>query len=126
MGSFWKAACAYAARVPDSANAFLRHPFTEKADDGLVVKLLIQRSDAGWKGQAIRKLGNDSWVSSDVIGYLDSLDLPETRKALEEFTGKMRKKQRKPSDPAMDGGLYALRDIEGLRTRKRMAELPIR
>ena len=125
-GSFWKAACAYAARLPNSAEALLGHPFTPKANAGLIVKLLLQRSDAGWKDEAIKKLNKGEWVSSEVVEYLDSLDLPETKAALEQFTDKIRKKKKGSRNGGMDGELSTLQKIEGLRVRKRMAELPIR
>lgn len=124
--SFWKAACAYAARMPDSGKAFIRHPFIGKADDSLVVKLLTQQSDASWKDAALRKLKEDEWVSSEVIQYLGSLDLPETNTALEQTATGIRNAKNSRRSPGMDGKLSTLRQIDEIRIRKRLEKLPIR
>lgn len=124
--SFWKAACAYAARVPGSGGAFIHHKFTEKADDSLVVKLLIQQSDASWKEAAIRKLKQGEWVSSQVIQYLGSLDLPETNAALELVATDIRSAKRGSRSSGMDGNLSTLRHIDESRVGKRLEKLPIR
>ncbi len=127
--SFWKAACTYAARLPDTAGALLRHPFAAQAGDDLIVKLLVQRSDASWKDDAIKKLNEDEWGSSGVIDYLAALDLPETNAALEAFAKQVRNqavgpKTKKSGMP--DGKLSALQDIDDARVKARLRALPIR
>lgn len=122
--SFWKAACAYAARVPDSGEAFLGHPFLPKADDSLVVKLLAARSDASWMDGAIKKLEGEEWVSSEVIEYLASLARPEASQALHGVAERIRMTA-KPTEGGCqpDGRLSTLRQIEGHVLESRLAEL---
>ena len=125
--SFWKAACAYAARLPDSTDAFTHHPFTAKADNGLVFKMLTQRSDASWRDDAIAKLNKDDWISSELISYLVLLDLPETKSALETFATRIRNQADDPKKTLThDGKLSALQDIDSARVKARLRALPIR
>lgn len=124
--TFWKVACTYAARLPDSSEAFIKHPGTAKTDTHLVVELLMQRSDGGWKGVAIGKLNGDEWVSSDIIRYLDFLDLPETRAALEKFADKARVAKKRSRGSLEQMELYSLQVIDDLRLKRGMREFPIR
>lgn len=125
--SFWKAACAYAARLPDSADAFTRHPFTAQADDGLIFKMLSQRSDASWRDDAIAKLNKDEWVSSELIDYLVSLDQLETKAALETFATRIRNQVGDSTRTGMpDGRLSALQKIEDSRVKALLRAIPIR
>ncbi len=125
--SFWKAACAYAARLPESNQPFIRHPFTEKSDDAMIVKLLVQRSDPSWKDVAIKKLNEDDWVSSDVIEYLASLALPETEAALDAAAKRLRNPKSDPKkDGRRDGKLSTLQSIDRARVHTRLTNLPIR
>ena len=121
---FWKVACAYAARMPGSGEAFIRHPFLPNVSDALVVGLLTVRSDASWMDEAIKKLEHDELVTSDVIGYLASLDRPEAVKALETAAAGFRKE--KFPIGQYDPKIYALRDIESGRVQARLTKLPIR
>lgn len=120
--SFWKAACAYAADMKNSRDDFVRHPVTAKADDSLIVKLLLQKSDPSWKDIAIKKLFEAEYLSSEVITYLVHLDLPETRKALDEFAKKVRNENGKKEN----GRLYTLENLDSTRISEGMQKLPIR
>ena len=124
--SFGKAVCAYAARLPDSSEAFLEHPLTSKTDPDLLVKLLIQRSDAGWKEEAIRKLNEDEWVSSSIVKYLHGLDLPEARKALGDFVNKTCSEKDEKRLAGKDGTLSTLQEIERLWVGDGLRGIPVR
>ncbi len=124
--SFGEAVCAYAARSPDSSEAFLEHPLTSKTDPDLLVKLLIQRSDAGWTEEAIRKLNEDKWVSSSIVKYLYGLDLPEARKALGDFVNKVRSGKAQGRRAGLNGNLSTLQDIENLQVEDRLREIPLK
>lgn len=119
--SFWKAACEYAARLPNSVDAFTGHPFAAQADDGLIFKMLSQRSDASWRDDSIQKLKGEDWVSSELIDYLISLNQPETRSALDTFATQIRNQTGNP-----DGKLSALRRIEDSRVKALFRAVPIR
>jgi hypothetical protein len=119
--SFWKAACAYASGMENSRDAFIQHPVTSRADDSLIVKLLLQKSDPSWKDTAIKKLLEDEYISGEVIEYLAHFDLPETRKVLDDFA----KKARSDDENNGRGQLYALDDLEKAKIRKGMQKLPI-
>ncbi|MGL5017230.1 MAG: hypothetical protein ACRDBP_03785, partial [Luteolibacter sp.] len=119
--SFWKAACEYAAHLPNSADAFTRHPFAAQADDGLIFKMLTQRSDISWRDDAIEKLNKDDWVSSELIDYLLSLDQPETKSALEAFATQIRNQT-----GTLDGKLSILRKIEDSQVKGLLRAIPIR
>jgi len=120
--SFWKATCAYAAGMENSTDAFVRHPVTSKSDDSLIGKLLLQKSDPSWKDTAIRKLNENEYLATEVIDYLVHLDLPETRKALDDFARKVRN----GTIVGENGVLYKLEEIESGRVREGLRKLPIR
>ncbi len=120
--TFWKAACAYAAGTEDSQSAFVSHPVTSRGDDSLVVKLFLQKSDPSWKDTAIKKLGDDEYISMEVVQYLASLDLPETRKALDDFA----RKTRNSTNDRDNVKLYTLQDLDQVRVNAGLSKIPIR
>lgn len=88
--------------------------------------IYYQRSDAGWKDVAIRRLHGDQWVSSEIVSYLDSLGLPETRAALDRFADGARVAKKGLRGVEADGELYTLRKIEELRVGERLGGVPVR
>lgn len=63
-----------------------------------------------WKDTAIRKLNENEYLAAEVIDYLVHFDLPETRKALDDFARNVRN----GTIVGEDGVLYKLEQIAAL------------
>lgn len=124
--SFLRAACAYAAKIPESSSELLNHPFLQKNDNDLVFKLLAQQSDPVWITKAHQKLVNDpSWCSYDAVNYLVSLDDPKAKAALSDIDREIRSQIEKKK-PGYEGKLPALKMLDRAFIRSKMLNLPIR
>jgi hypothetical protein len=120
--SFWKSACAYAARMENSGAALFDHPLGLKWGSTLIAKLAHQRADPGWKEAAMQKLKEDEWAPRELTHYLAGLDLPATRKALDDFMRETRTVEGKQDMMR----LYTLEDLERIQLRDGLKNIPIR
>lgn len=125
--TFWKAACAYAAQMENSGETLRNHPLLDKWGYGLVAKLFRLHNDPSLKESAMKKLQSDEYVFDEVIDYLAALNLPETRKALEDYAKDIRSGKddnRKQEWP--EGRLFTLQDIDEATVKAGLKQLPLR
>lgn len=120
--TFWKVACAYAADIENSRDAFLQHPITSGHDNDVVVELLQQKSDPFWKDEAMKQLSMNQHFPLGSIEYLIRLDLPETRKALDDCAKEMRHDVGNINDIRLSN----LDSMDKARVDERLKKLPIR
>jgi len=125
--TFWKAASAYAAQMENSGETLRNHPLLAKWGYGLVAKLFRAHKDPSLKEVAMKKLAEEDYVLGDVIEYLVSLDLPDTRKALENYAQDIRSgndRKRKLQWP--EGRLYTLQNLDEAKVQAGLKKIPLR
>ena len=125
--TFWKAASAYAAQMENSGETLRNHPMLSKWGYGLAAKLFRVHKDPSLKETAIKKLAEEDYVLDEVIGYLVSLDLPDTRKALEDYAKGIRSgNDRKRKSEWPEGRLYTLQNLDEAKVQAGLKKIPLR
>jgi hypothetical protein len=78
--------------------------------------------------QAVKKLNEAEWVGDDVVDYLNSLESPDAKAAMEAAAKRLRdtKRDSAKSSCIPDGKLYTLKKLDNIRKVDRLKALPLR